>query len=87
MNDLFVVAPPKTKKEQILNYIKQKQWARTSDVIKFGLSIFTNRGDRYARELAEEVKIKRMADEFKAIRFGRTREEVWEYIDLLKEAI
>lgn len=76
--DLFT--KEKSKKEQILDFIRKKKWARTSEVIRFGLSIYTNRGDRYARELAEEGLIKRMDDRLKRLRFGNTREEIWEAI-------
>ena len=73
--DLFL-----SKKDQIAEFIRQKTWARTSDVMKFGLSIYTTRGDRYARELAEEGRIKRMSDDMKDLRFGPTREDIWEWV-------
>ena len=75
MQDLFL-----SKKEQILNFIRQHHWCRTSDVIKFGLSIYTNRGDRYARDLATEGRIRRLDDWNKQMQFGKTREDVWEFI-------
>lgn len=80
MTQLDLFAKPVTKKEQILWFIRDKKWARTSDVIRFGLSIYTNRGDRYARDLAEEGLIRRMPEDLKNFRFGHTKEEVWEYV-------
>lgn len=73
--DLFT--KPLSKKEQIYDFIRSKGRVRTSDVIKFGLSIYTNRGDRYARDLAEEGRIWRMRADFKLIVFGKTNEEAW----------
>lgn len=69
-----------SKKEQILNFIRNRQYCRTSDLIKFGLSIYTNRGDRYGRDLAEEGRIRRLSDDEKALRFGHTREDIWEFV-------
>jgi hypothetical protein len=76
--DLFL--EPKTKKQQILDFIKQKKWVRTSEVIAFGLSIYTDRGDRYARDLASEGKIRRMPKDLKNFRFNNTKESIWEFV-------
>lgn len=70
----------KTKKELVLDFIRQHKWVRTSEVIRYGLSIFTNRGDRYARDLSKEGRIRRMPEDLKNFRFNRTREEVWEFV-------
>lgn len=72
MTDLF-----RSKKDMILDYIRERKWVRTSDVIKYASSIHSNRGDRDARKLAEEGKIKRMSEEEKLFRFGGTKEDVW----------
>jgi len=71
--DLF----QKSKKEQLYDWIKQRGRVRTSDVIKFGLSIYTNRGDRYARELATEGKIWRINPFVMQTVYPHTREEGW----------
>jgi len=75
MTDLFIT----TKKDQIYHYIKSKGRVPTHEIIAYGLSIFTNRADRYARDLAEEGKIWRVQEQVKAsIReFAKSREEVW----------
>ena len=73
--DLF-----KSKKTQILDFIKLRHYVKTSDLIKFGLSLYTNRGDRYGRDLAEEGRIRRLSDSEKIMRFGRIREDIWEFI-------
>jgi hypothetical protein len=74
--DLFI---KKSKKEQIYEFIKQRGRCRTSDIIKFGLAIYTNRGDRYARDLAEEIppRIWRLREDLKHIFYPNCREEVW----------
>ena len=69
-----------TKREQILEFIKLRHYVRTSDLIKFGLSIYTNRGDRYGRDLAEEGRIRRLTDDEKIMRFGNIKEDVWQFI-------
>lgn len=72
--DLF-----RTKKDLIEDFIRQRHWVKTHEIIAYGLSIFTNRGDRYARDLAQEGKIRRMPDNKKQLRFGDLREDVWEW--------
>ena len=69
-----------SKKDQVYEFIKQRKYARTSDVIRFGLSIYTTRGDRYARDLAKEGKIRRLDDWNKKMLFKDTREDIWEFI-------
>ncbi len=78
MQDLF--APPKSKKEQLLEFIKQKHYAKTHEVIAWGVRNFCNRADRNARQLAIEGKIKRISDEEKIFRFQDTKEDIWEFI-------
>lgn len=77
MTDLFA---PKSKKEQVLEFIKAKHYARTSEIIKFGSSIFYNRADRSARDLATEGRIKRISEEEKNFRFQASREDIYEFI-------
>jgi len=73
MTDLF-----KSKKEQLLDFIRAKHYVRTSDVIKWGSLNYCNRAERYARTLAEEGKIIRLTQQEKVFRFGKTREDIWE---------
>ena len=75
--DFFV---KKTKKQQVLEFIKMKKEARTSDVIKFGSSIFHNRAERDARDLADEGLIKRMNEDEKNFRYSYTKEDVWVFV-------
>jgi len=78
IKDLFV---HKSAKDMLYDYIKQKKWVRTSEVIKFASDNFSNRGDRDARLLASEGKIKRMNEQKKLHLFGPIREDVYEIID------
>jgi len=77
MTDLFTNAL--TKKEQVYNFIKQKGYAKTHEVIEFGSSIYYNRALRSAQELAAEYppKIKRLSHEDKVFRFGMIKEDAW----------
>ena len=78
MTDLFT--QEKTKKEQLLDFIRDKVWCRTSEIIAWGSQNFYNRAERTARDLATEGKIRRMPDHLKELRFPRTKEEVWEIV-------
>jgi len=74
--DLF-----KSKKELLYEYIRQKGYAKTSDIIyDWGRQNYTTRADRYARDLATEGKIRRMPKEKKIRMFGNVREEIWEIV-------
>ena len=73
---------PKSKKEQLLDYIKARHYCRTSEIIAWGVRNFCNRADRNARQLATEGRIKRISDEEKVFRFQDTKEDIWEFISL-----
>jgi hypothetical protein len=78
MTDLF--SPKLTQKEQVLNFIQKKHWAKTHEVIEFGLGAYMTGADRLARKLTEEGKIRRLTDDEKIFRFGNTREDIWEAV-------
>jgi len=78
VQDLFL--EPKSKKEQLFDYIKRQKWIKTSGVIKWGLENYHTRAERDARDLATEGRIKRMDDERKNFYFSYTKEDVWEYV-------
>lgn len=78
MPDLFL--EKKSKKEQLLDYIREKHYVRTSEVIRWGSAHYDNRADRNARLLAEEGRIKRVSDEEKAFRFQPSKEDIWEFV-------
>ena len=68
-----------SKKEEIYQFIKRRGRVRTSDVIKFSSSIFHNRGDRDARDLAEEGRIWRIREDIKLsiLEYKDSKEEIW----------
>ena len=78
MTDLFLET--KSKKDQLLDYIKSIHYARKSQIIAWGCRNFCNRADRNARQLATEGRIKRINNEEKNFRFAKTAEDIWEYI-------
>ncbi len=75
MTDFFL--PTKSKKEQVYDFIKSRGRARTSEVIKFASSIFSNRGDRDARLLCEEGRVYRLNHRFKVIFYPGAKEDIY----------
>lgn len=77
--DLF--NPTKTKKQELLEFIKARHWVKTSQVIQFGQEHYYNRAEKTAREFAEgeHPKIKRMPKDEVMLRFGDIHEGVWVY--------
>lgn len=76
--DLFT---HKTAKQKLYDFIRQKRYVRTSEIIRFALDNFSNRGDRNARQLAREGRIRRMPHNKKIRLFGNIAEDVWEICD------
>ena len=72
--DLF--EKPKSKKQQLLEWIKQRHYVRTKDVIRWGLENYHIRADRDCRDFAREGLIRRMDKNEKAFRFG-CKDDVW----------
>lgn len=54
-----------TKRDMLLNWMLQKEIFRTSDVISWGQTFFSNRADRYKRDFVEEGLIIRLSEEEK----------------------
>jgi len=77
MTDLF---DKRTSKEKLLDWMRQKKEARTSDIIKWGVDNYSNRADRNARQLASEGYLRRMDDSEKRFRFHDCKEDVWVYV-------
>ena len=72
----------KSKKEQVYDFIKQKGRARTSEVIAFGSTIFSNRAEKDARDLANPKYtnpplIGRLRPDLKIRYYGNICEDVW----------
>lgn len=74
MADLF---DKRSVKEKLYDWMKSRQWTRTSDVIKWGSANFSNGAERAARLLASEGKIRRMTDEEKTRILGFSKEDIW----------
>ena len=76
--DLF--APPKrmSKKQQLLDWIQENRYVKTHEVIAWGVAHYTNGAERYARQLAQEGKLRRLNDAEKVVLYGRLKEDVWE---------
>ena len=67
----------KTKKQELLEWLRDRRWATTSDVIKWGSDHYSTRADRDARQLAEEGLIRRATDEEKERMNKRGKQDVW----------
>lgn len=66
-----------TKKELVFQFIREKGYARTSDVIRYGSSIFSNRAQRDMFQLAADGKIVALDDNEKKWRGFKGKENVW----------
>jgi hypothetical protein len=72
-----------SRKEQLYLFIKARVYCKTSEVLRWGVDNFSNRADRDARALAEEIppRIRRLEDHEKIFRgFGKLKEDVWTII-------
>ena len=75
MTDLFL-----SSKDRLWNFIKKKGYARSSDILRWGVENHSNRALRNARQLAREGRICKMSEARKIRLFGNCREAVWEII-------
>ena len=76
MTDLFLQDKP--KREQLLDWIKQKHYVKTHEVMEWGLKNYHIRADRDCRDLQTEGKIRRLTKEEVLMRWGNLKEGVWE---------
>jgi hypothetical protein len=68
-------------KDRLYLWLKARKYAKTSDILRWGVENYSNRSDREARKLCEEKKIRRMPDDKKIRYFGLIKEDVWELCD------
>jgi hypothetical protein len=78
ITDLY--SKSKSKKQQLLEYIKARKEVKTHEVIAWGLDNRHIRADRDCRDLAREGKICRLSKEEKDFRYWHCKEDVWRYI-------
>ena len=71
MNDLF-----KTKQEQLLDYMRQKHYFATHDIIKWASQNFYNRADRTKRNFLEQGIIRKLPEQEKIFR-GFNSKDAW----------
>jgi hypothetical protein len=77
MTDLFEI---KTKKQELLDFIRLKRRVSTADVMAWGLREHYISADRKARELATEGKIRRIPDSGKTAQELMSKQDYWEAI-------
>ena len=73
--DLFI-----TKEEALKNFLKQKRYFATHEVIKWGSDNFYNRADRTKRDFQEAGIIKKLDDKEKIFRGFRCKDNVYQFI-------
>ena len=72
-----------TKEEQLINWMRQKKYFASHEVIQFGLSIFYIRSDRTKRNFLEKGFIKKLTDGEKAFIGYTCKDAVYEYVGSL----
>ncbi len=74
MTDLF---DKRTAKDKLFDWIKTRQWTKTSDVLKWGTDNYSNRALRNAQQLCEDGLIRRLSEEEKHRIVGVCKEDIW----------
>jgi hypothetical protein len=78
VNDLFI--PTVSKEKQLENWMRDKRFFASHDVIKWGVDNFYNRADRTKRDLIEQGKV-RLCTDFERFSYGYTcKDSVYKYI-------
>lgn len=76
--ETFTLKPKEmSKKDRVLQHIQSRGRVRTSDVIRFGTMIYSNRALRDAQDLVQHGKIWRMREDLKLRYFGEIKEDVF----------
>lgn len=80
MTDLFT--SHLSKRDRLKLWLKEKGFAKTSEVIKWGSANFSNRAERDARDMAAENDpcIQRLNDTEKAFRGYTGKEDIWKWV-------
>lgn len=76
MLDLYM-----TKKDALWEFIKAKQYVRSSEIIMWGSENFYNCADRMKRTFVEEGRLRMLTDDEKVFRGFKTKEGVYEVIN------
>lgn len=74
MTDLF---DKRSDKDKLFDWMKSRQWTKTSDVIRWGSENFSNRALRNAQQLAADGLLRRMTEEQKMRVVGVCKEDIW----------
>ena len=74
MHDLL---DKRSAKDKLWDWMKERPYTKTSEVLKWGTKNFSNRAFRNAQTLATEGKIRRLTDDETHKLFGFIKESVW----------
>ena len=69
-----------TKEEQLINWMRQKKYFASHEVIQFGLSIFYIRSDRTKRNFLEKGLIKKLTEGEKAFIGYKCKDACYQYV-------
>lgn len=75
MQDLYL--KPKSKKEQLYDFIKSKGRVFTHEITQWGLDHYYIEAPKRARELAQAGRIWRVRDYVTKVIAPKSREEIW----------
>lgn len=71
----------KSKKAQLLDWIRFHGAVKTHEVLQWGIANYSNRAERDARLLAQEGKIRRLTKIEQRDEVGNAKEAVWVICD------
>lgn len=72
-----------SKKNQLKIWLKEKEFAKTSEVVSWGLRNYHIRAERDCRDFAGEGLIRRLTSKEKTFRgFSKSIEDIWVWIKL-----
>lgn len=77
MNDLF---DKRTKEQQLKDWMKQREFFATSDVIKFGSTIFYNRAIQTKGDFKAQGIIKELDEDEKLFRGFKSKESWYSWV-------
>ena len=68
-------------KDRLKNWLSQRQYVRTSEIIRWGCENYSNRANRNKQEFVQMGLLKRLSHEEKDRLFGLLKEDVYEVMD------
>lgn len=70
-----------TDMDRLKNFLTQKRYHKSSDIIRWGVDNHSNRADRNKRILVRDGFLRKITDQEKIMMFGDIREDVYETLN------